>query len=663
MSRGGGEEIVMKKRCFLLVAAVFVLFFALQVVTESSSKIDFYGQTLDINSRGAAVLGDEVGSTAELVEALRRFPRLKFADLGTYRVDVTEADALRAALPGVELRFDTYVMLYGRKVASDATEVELVGLDIDDTRELREALAYLPQCRRVELDPAYPLPHEERDALSMLFPNIEFDMAVTRCVCGIRFREDSEELDLTTAAPVNMIELAANLAYFPRLRRIVLSESDPISAEARRTLHHSFPGVEIKAVTTHELFGMTLREDVERIEIPDTAVLTDELPELLRPFAALRTVTLEGDRTLPIEIKRELERLYPQVSFQVVGMVEISGVPVRDDAEELDLSGRALPADLSERLSLLPTLRTVDLRGSKTEPRKLIDLFGAHPAIVFEYDITVGGVSFARDAAEVSLEGAGEFSTDDVRMAISLMSAPKLFDLGDCGLDNDALAALRSEYTDTEIVWLIHLGKWSLKTNAVAFSVLIYDYTHVRLTSEDIEVLKYCTKLRALDLGHQAITDLTPIGEYLPELRVLILADNRIRDLTPLAQLKHLHYLELFVNKISDLSPLAECRELVDLNISYNYDIFDIEPLTDLPLLERLWIEACSISDAKVDRLREIYPNSKIVKYGQGSVDQGWRTHARYYDMIDMFHKKNYISYRFTRYDNKTESLLTEPLL
>lgn len=654
----------MKKRCFLLVAAVLVLFFALQVVTESSSKIDFYGQTLDINSRGAAVRGDEVSSTAELVEALRRFPRLEFADLGIYRVDITEADALRAALPGIELRFDTYVTLYGRQVSSEATELELVGLDIDDTRELREALAYLPQCRRVTLDPEYPLPHEERDALSMLFPNIEFDMAVTRCVCGIRFREDSEELDLTTAAPVNMIELAANLAYFPRLRRIVLSDSDPISAEARRTLQHSFPGVEIKAVTTYELFGMTLREDVERIDIPAAAELTDDLPELLRHFSALRVVTLEGDRTLPIEIKRELERRYPQVSFQLVGAVEISGISVRDDAESLDLSGRALPTDLSDRLALLPALRAVDLRGSKTEPRTLIDLITAHPDIAFEYDITVGGISFARDAAEVSLEGAGEFSTDDVRMAISLMSTPKLFDLGDCGLDNDVLAALRSEYTETEIVWLIHLGQqWSLKTNAVAFSVLIYNYDHVRLTSSDIEVLKYCTDLRALDLGHQAITDLTPIAEYLPELRVLILADNRIRDLTPLSKLKHLHYLELFVNSISDLSPLAECRELVDLNISYNYDIFDIEPLTDLPLLERLWIEACSISDAEVDRLREIYPYTKIVKYGRGSVDQGWRTHARYYDMIDMFHKKNYVSYRFTRYDNKTESLLTEPLL
>ena len=175
-------------------------------------------------------------------------------------------------------------------------------------------------------------------------------------------------------------------------------------------------------------------------------------------------------------------------------------------------------------------------------------------------------------------------------------------------------------------------------------------------------MLKYCTDLRALDIGHQAVTDISVIGDYLPELRILILADNRISDLTPLSKLKHLHYLEFFVNRVSDLSPLAECRELVDLNISYNYRISDITPLLDLPLLERLWLESCPISDEKVDILRERYPNSKIIKYGKGSVDQGWRSHPRYRAMIEMYHKKNFISELFSRYDGKTESLLTEPL-
>ena len=64
------------------------------------------------------------------------------------------------------------------------------------------------------------------------------------------------------------------------------------------------------------------------------------------------------------------------------------------------------------------------------------------------------------------------------------------------------------------------------------------------MTSKDIQVLKYCTDLQALDLGHQRITDLSVIGNYLKDLRILILADNKVSDVSPLANLKHLHYLQ-----------------------------------------------------------------------------------------------------------------------
>ncbi|MBQ4224266.1 MAG: leucine-rich repeat domain-containing protein, partial [Prevotella sp.] len=44
---------------------------------------------------------------------------------------------------------------------------------------------------------------------------------------------------------------------------------------------------------------------------------------------------------------------------------------------------------------------------------------------------------------------------------------------------------------------------------------------------------RYCTKLKGLDLGHNAITDISFI-ENMPHLRVLILADNDLTDISPL---------------------------------------------------------------------------------------------------------------------------------
>ena len=197
------------------------------------------------------------------------------------------------------------------------------------------------------------------------------------------------------------------------------------------------------------------------------------------------------------------------------------------------------------------------------------------------------------------------------------------------------------------------MGKWSLKTDAVAFSVLITDYDYTALTSEDIEVLKYCTDLRALDLGHQRITDLSVIGDYLTELRILILADNWVSDLTPLTKLKHLHYIELFVNPyLEDVSPLGECKEMVDINISHLYKIEDVSNLLDFPIVERFWIENTGVSDADVQMVVDAYPNANVNYDGWGSVDKGWRTHPRYYAMIDMFYKTDYLSEEFSKYDS-----------
>ena len=224
--------------------------------------------------------------------------------------------------------------------------------------------------------------------------------------------------------------------------------------------------------------------------------------------------------------------------------------------------------------------------------------------------------------------------------------------MSNTNLTNEQLGALREQFPKVRIDWVVHLGKWSLRTDAVAFSVLIVQYDYKRMTSEDIQVLKYCTELQALDLGHQAIEDISVIGEYLPNLRVLILADNKIKDISPIAKLKHLHYLELFMNNITDSTPLASCKELVDVNISFNYHFSNVDGIMDLPLLERLWLISDNISAESYKKIRERYPNVNMVTTGSGSTNSGWRTHERYFAMIDMY-RNNYISDSFLKYDNK----------
>ena len=274
------------------------------------------------------------------------------------------------------------------------------------------------------------------------------------------------------------------------------------------------------------------------------------------------------------------------------------------------------------------------------------------PAVITS--VKYKGKTFNTSATVINLSGVKLKKTDlpELKELANKFSNLEKINLSNCGLSNETLAAFQNELNGIRVVWRIKLGtQWYLQTDAVAFSVLIMNYKHTRMTSKDLEVLKYCPDLLALDLGHQALTDLSRIADYLPDLRLLIIADNRVTDLSPLARLKHLHYLEIFVNKVKDLSPLGELRELVDVNISYN-PISNIKPLLNSPMMQRLWLEHTNVSQSSVNLLRTTYPNAKIVNIGKGSVDQGWRqNHVRYRQMMDMWYK-NYYGSEFQKFDD-----------
>lgn len=240
--------------------------------------------------------------------------------------------------------------------------------------------------------------------------------------------------------------------------------------------------------------------------------------------------------------------------------------------------------------------------------------------------------------------------TDIDKFVSQLQELPALrkVDMCNCGLTNEQMEQLSLQLPGIKLVWEIKMGIWTLRTDAVAFSTLKDGTIMYNLTDEDAKLLKYCTDMVALDIGHNHVTDLSFL-QYMPNLKILILVDNMtedgtgrfVYDLSMLKYCKKLMYLEFFVGSVSDISVLGDLKELVDLNISYN-PISDITPLLNLPKLERLFLEHTNVSLEDYALLQETYPDAQIVYYGTGSVDQGWRTHERYYAMKDMY-RKNYV--------------------
>ena len=470
-------------------------------------------------------------------------------------------------------------------------------------------------------------------------------------IAGQAVRAYATEISFAGDEFQDISELSDGLKKLFFLKKVELG-SFHIFKDQMDSFAADFPGVEFEYIPYVTVGGKAVPADVSEIElgsIPgyDFNLLKEELGALEN----LKKVNF-GDFALTKNDIAQLENDFSGVEFTAVIIYNVCGKEYREDTTEIDLSGTSPDSTLTEELANFPALKKLNLKGTGLSLERLLEIKKAYPELEILAEATLGGTAFSTDIEYIDLNftDVGDFDTffDTVSLFYKLEKA----ELCDSGFSNEQMEKLQTAYPETKFVWRVYLGQWSLRTDAVAFSVLIRDYSHKRMTSEDIQVLKYCTDLQALDLGHQAITDISVIGEYLTELRILILADNRITDLSPLSNLKHLHYLEFFVNQVTDLSPLAECRELVDLNISYNYGLSDITPLLDLPILERLWLEHVAVSVQDVNLLRETYPDTKIISSGTGSIDQGWRTHERYFAMIDMFYN-DYVSESFSKYDGK----------
>ena len=213
---------------------------------------------------------------------------------------------------------------------------------------------------------------------------------------------------------------------------------------------------------------------------------------------------------------------------------------------------------------------------------------------------------------------------------------------------NDVMIPLMEKYPDIEFDWMINIRKEHyIASNATAYSTFNQPSKGTKLRSKDLEVLKYCKNLKALDLGHNAITSLSFL-KYCPDMEFLILSENKITSIKPLKNLKHLKYLEIFTNQITDISALEACTELLDLNICNN-PILDLKPLEKITTLERLWANHCQVkegykvtqtlSDAQIKRFKKLHPSCQVDFTGPHPTCGTWR-----------FLKKGYKHPRYEHY-------------
>lgn len=515
---------------------------------------------------------------------------------------------------------------------------ELIVTSAEDMPDL-DALAEMTSLRLIDLTALSDTPFSEIEQIWLKRPDCQI-IWNQKLTDGV-FRSDSTELTLPNAT----LEDIHLLSAFSDLIRVDATGSTEYEAlYAYQTAH---PSIEVHYAL--KLGDRSYSEQDDAIQVPGD-VDPETLVRDLHAFPNIREIDLLKSGWDSAEIE-SLKAAFP--SMHVLCYVQMKDSAIRSDTEILDLREftQLTADDLIERLSHFTALKTVALPSDWTEDEAAkikaafsdVELIGTFEA----FGRTVDGGAEELDLSKVAIG-----STDEVESLLKKTPFLKKLILCECGLTNEQMESLCNAHPEIKFVWTVEIGKRKLRTDAIGFSTKNPSkYTNpnssakynesvkkaVRLYEGDIDVLKYCTDLEALDLGHNYLTnnDLAVISG-LTKLKILILADNKITDISALSTLKDLEYIELFMNKVPDLSPLSELTNLRDVNVC-NMNVSDLTPLFALTNAKRLWYAMNPFNREQAKALKDALPDCVCNFTTRNETAEGWREDARYQWMRSYF--------------------------
>ena len=287
----------------------------------------------------------------------------------------------------------------------------------------------------------------------------------------------------------------------------------------------------------------------------------------------------------------------------------------------LDLSNKRvrLP-NLRSVLDDHPNLSDVNLIGCSLDNGEKYELHTDYPGITFYWNIYYGDKIFKSTDTKLDFTTLNLNGLDDLIQLTGCFMKPEYVDVSTHGFENSEMEKICSAFPDTLFVWMVRISGLGVRTD-----VEVFDGTGLknRLKSSQLSDLRYCRRLKAVDLRRQQITDLDFLSD-LTELRVLLLGNNSVSDLSPLSGLKNLQYLSLYNNAIRDISPLSGLPNLTDVNLTGN-QIEDMSPLASCGLLQYVHLSQnpCSGNLSQQDGLKASLPDT-LFAFDESSPTRGW---------------------------------------
>ena len=369
------------------------------------------------------------------------------------------------------------------------------------------------------------------------------------------------------------------------------------------------------------LFGCG-REAVSEDPAPDPTVETTATPV---PVSVLRFP--DGSAHQADETRLDLQGLthkdVPETAELLKQMPELEYVDLGTDGAWTETERAELNAETAaaER----PAEATRDLTW-----QDLLLLQKAAPRADLDYRFVFYGRYLSTLSEEMDLnhsvmsdEGAA------VREILPLMKHCKRLDMDSCGVSSEAMAKIRDDYPEMEVIWRIWFAynQFTMRTDSeLLWCANFYPYMWDEYTQE----LKYLTHLKYLDLGHNLQLHDWSFLRYMPDLEVLILTSSSWESLDMLENCTKLEFLEIipYAHLDLDLQPLEKMTNLEHLNITAMGKTENWEVLLNMKKLKRLWIgeeTGYYLPEGAEKQIREALPDTEIMFRGGGAATGSWR--------------------------------------
>ena len=377
------------------------------------------------------------------------------------------------------------------------------------------------------------------------------------------------------------------------------------------------------------LGSLTVTSELTAIDLEQTGASLEDLMRLSGKIDGVSEISLGVTRGTLAQLQA-VRAAFPNahVSWEAA----LPGGRVADDVQELDLSAATddeVP-DICAALALLPELRTINLAGEGDVTALSFESLDAIAAAAPEAELNCRFELFGQTAdwttEELRYDHSllGDDCIDTFRAALPYLRALHLLRLEECGIeDHDAMAALRADFPEKNVVWSVNIGGYPCMTDTTRVNAALI------LRDDNTYLLQYMPDVLYLDIGHNARLTNIEFARYFPKLQVVILTLTNIADLSPLEDCKDLEFLECHSCQISDLSPLADKDKLEYLNIANLPNLTDLSPLYGLKNLKIVRICGSTwmhITKEQVEELKVQLPDTFVSDYGGDPNSSGsWR--------------------------------------